>query len=233
MGLTLLAILTGALVLPGLVAVFFFYRSGWTKEADPILPEMSSPAGLVQIGCWATLVHLIYAFVLWALGHLPRCVDLPLADPYRALDGSGAALASSSDRLALFAGLFFLVLLAAALGTLVGEVVKVFSDRSIFHGPLIEIIEKADGPNAWITAFVLTKIENGDICLGYEGVVTSLTRDADLLPAKVVLKDVRQFRIKISEPESQRKEQGRPMDYLVLSAADWHNIAFRVYLVED
>lgn len=233
MGLTLLAILTGALILPGLVAVFFFYRSGRTKEADPILPEMSSAAGLVQIGCLATLVHLVYAFILWALRDVPLCCNLPPADPYRALDASGASLATSGGRLGLFAGLFLLLVLAAVLGSLVGKCFKVFSNRAIFHGPLIEIIEKADGPDAWITAFVLTRIENGDTFLGYEGVVTSLTRDADLLPAKVVLRDVRQFRILISEPGSQRKEEGKPMDYLILNATDWHNIAFRVYLVED
>ncbi len=233
MGLTLVAILTGALLLPGLIAVYFFYRTGRTKEADPVIPSLGSPLGLAQIGSFAVAVHFVYALILWIVSRMPSRIDLPLADPYRVLDPSGAALTTSEDRLALFSGLGFLLVTAAALGHILGELFRIRANRTIFHGPLNAVLDKADGPDAFITAYVLTKIEHAGMVLGYEGTVTALTRDAELLPARVVLKDARPFRIDIAKGGSKREEDGPVMDCIVINSTDWHNIALRVYQIED
>lgn len=234
MGLTLIAVLAGALLLPGFVGVHFFYRQGRTTESDPVVPSLNTPFGISIIGGFSVLVHAIYACGLRIVSSFPPCFNWPLANPYvllgKAVVDNGV---NTSAMISLFSGLLLLMFTAMVVGTIVGQIALSASDGTVFYGPLKDILEKANGPDAWITAYVLTKIEHEGVVLGYEGNVVTITRDNERLPVKVVLKDARPFRIDSAETRDRRKEEGMVMDYLVLSSEDWHNIAFRVYLIED
>ncbi|MEJ2407905.1 MAG: hypothetical protein P8Y58_05450 [Novosphingobium sp.] len=232
LGTSLVAILTAAFLLPGLVAVYFFYRAGQTAEADPVLPSMGSPEGLVQFGCFAIGVHLLYVTGLWLVSSDHPCIPLPLADPYSVLRSGSPGLDSREEQFAVFAGLVMLNLTAAGFGILTGEIVRGAGRLSIFYGPLTDLLRHARGPEAFITAYVLTRTEQNGYTLGYEGIVTSLVRDSKKLPAVVVLKDVTPFRIKASSRAARREPAGRPIENLILRGEDWQNIAFRVYRIE-
>lgn len=186
-----------------------------------------------MIGGFSVLVHVIYSFGQKIVADFPPYFDWPPADPYILLGTTGAPGITPSVVLSVFSGLLLLVITSMVVGIVVGRIVLSASDGTIFHGPLKDILEKADGPDAWITAYVLTKIEHEGVVLGYEGNVVTIARDSERLPVKVVLKDARPFRISSTMAEERRKEEDMVMDYLVLSAEDWHNIAFRVYRIED
>jgi hypothetical protein len=77
-------------------------------------------------------------------------------------------------------------------------------------------------------AYVITKISVGERFVGYQGTVDSLFPDADRFLTKIVLKDAVPFYITFGE------EADQLIDWVVLNAADWHNVAFRVFqLIDD
>lgn len=227
MGLTLIAILTGAMLLPGIVAAHFFYRAGKTGEVDPLVPALGSPTGIAQVGALSVIVHVAFVAGLWAVSQLPHWTALPLANPYRFFRDDSHGLVDLTDAFALMSGLSWLMLVAVVVGRGIGELYMRLSNRSIFYGPMNQLVIAADGPNRFITAYVLTKIEHEGAILGYEGVVENLARDADRLPTSVVLSDARPFKVLLGEES--RQEVGTEIDWIALSASDWHNIAFRVY----
>lgn len=106
-------------------------------------------------------------------------------------------------------------------------------DASVFYGPLAKIIQSSSGDDKFITAYVLSKIEEGSRLVGYQGTVDSLFRDADRYPSKVVLKDVVPFYLELADSSPVRHESDQLIAWLVISAADWHNIAFRVFQLVD
>ncbi|HTU09859.1 MAG TPA: hypothetical protein VMG08_03085 [Allosphingosinicella sp.] len=233
MGLTLVAILTAALLLPGIVAARFFYLAGETPEVEVPIPSLSSANGIWLVGALSVAVHVVYVLLLKLIEQLPPLLPLPLANPYllfvepirtHALDAAWA----------LFSGLAFLTLIAMFLGYLFGLAALKWQDKSRFYGPISDVIESAKGDDKFITAYVLTKIQENGRLVGYEGTVDSLFRDGDRFPAKVVLKDVVAFYLTLGDDGPERKETDQFIDWLILSAGDWHNIAFRVYqLVEE
>ena len=92
MGLTLLAILATALLLPGILAMRAYYRAGRVAEADPVFPPLSGVEGLALAGVFCIAVHLVYAVLLAAFAKLPMVIPWPLADPYAVF-----ALRSNAD----------------------------------------------------------------------------------------------------------------------------------------
>ena len=46
MGLTLIAILTAALLLPGIMAAWAFFQAAQTNEVESSVPSLSTPEGL-------------------------------------------------------------------------------------------------------------------------------------------------------------------------------------------
>lgn len=77
-------------------------------------------------------------------------------------------------------------------------------------------------------------MSEGTRFVGYQGTVDSLFRDDDRFPTKVVLKDVVPFYLELGDDSPVRKEAKQVIDWLVITADDWHNIAFRVFqLVDD
>ena len=133
-----------------------------------------------------------------------------------------------------FSGIFLLCALAVLIGLIAGSVALRCLDKSLVYGPLADVIDSAKGDDKFITAYVVSKISEGNRMIGYQGTVDSLFRDQDRFPAKVVLKDVVPFYLTLGEDGPKHDEAEQWIDWLVLRAEDWHNIAFRVYqLIDD
>lgn len=233
MGLTLLAIFTAALLLPGIIAARAFYFAGQTREVEVPVPSLSTPNGISLVGGFSVFIHAAYVAALLLVSRLPTFIPLPLADPYRVLvarpDTSALDLAWS-----FLSGLLLLCTLAGLVGLVAGLLALKCLDKSLVYGPLADVIESAKGDDKFITAYVISKITEGDRLIGYQGTVDSLFRDEDRFPSKVVLKDVVPFYLTLGEDGPKRNEADQWIDWLVLRADDWHNIAFRVYqLVDD
>jgi hypothetical protein len=230
-GLTLLAILTAALLLPGLVAVAAFYAAAETKEVDVPIPALSTADGIARVGVFALLVHLIYIGLLAADSVLPSFVPLPQANPYQFFSTT-VELGGIEGAFSLLGGLLFLSVLAYPVGRMVGWFYMTFSDQSIFYGPMTDLLAQAQGDNAFITAYVISKIAEGDRLVGYQGTIVSIVHDDDRYPKKLVLKDVVPFYLKLGDAAPARIESKQPIDWITLTADDWHNVAFRVFRVE-
>lgn len=233
MGLTLVAILTAALLLPGIIAARFFYFAGETREFEVPVPPLSSANGIALVGGFSVGVHALYVLILKLAAQLPPFIPLPLANPYL-LFVESTELSALDAAWVLFSGLAFLAIMAVITGFLTGRAALAIAGKSRFYGPLSDIVESAKGDDKFITAYVLSKIQNDERLIGYQGTVDSLYRDGDRFPSKVVLKDVVPFYLRFGESAPERDEADQLIDWLVLSADDWHNIAFRVYqLVEE
>lgn len=232
MGLTLIAILTAALLLPGIVGARAFYGSAETNEMEVPTPPLSTSEGIALVGTMSVIVHLVYATGLRIVAAIPPRVSLPLADPYTYFAASPPSATGLDAAFALFSGLVFLCALAAPIGRIAGLAVLKRGDKSRFYGPLSEIIQQAAGDDRFIVAYVISKIEKDDKLVGYQGTVVSLFRDEDRYPSKVILKDVAPFYLKLDDDAPRRHETTETIDILVLTSAEWHNIAFRVYRVE-
>lgn len=232
-GLTLVAIFTAALLLPGIIAARAFYFAGQTREVEVPVPSLSTPDGISLVGGFSVLIHAVYVASLQFISELPALIPLPLANPYRALTASEETVPLDLAW-SFLSGLFLLCALAVAVGLIAGVLAIKFLDKSLVYGPLADVIENARGDDKFITAYVVSKISEGDRLIGYQGTVDSLFRDEDRFPAKVVLKDVVPFYLTLGVDGPKRNEADQWIDWLVLRADDWHNIAFRVYqLVDD
>ena len=232
MGLSLVAVLTAALLLPGIIATRILYQAGRTREAEPAIPPMTSPEGIGIIGAFSVGIHLIYVSILGAISLLPPLVPLPLADPYALLFGKAPTGRPVALAFALFGGLAWLCLLALGVGFVTGRVVLRRGAGEFFHGPLQEIVVQGAGGNTFTVAYVLTKMEREGRMVGYRGTVARLLYDADRFPAKLLLKDVVAFTLDITGDAPRRREQGSNIAWLALAAADWHNVAFRTWRIE-
>jgi hypothetical protein len=106
--------------------------------------------------------------------------------------------------------------------------------RLIF-GWLTDLVEAAASGAPLITAFVVTDIQNGDLCLGYEGFVLNLAVDADKQITAVVLGDAGAFYLKMDADAVERIpiQRETPIAQIYLDKTRIKNIAFRVYAFED
>lgn len=232
MGLTLLAILTAAMLLPGIIAARFYYSAGQTKEVDVPVPSLSTPEGISLVGGLSVGVHSTYILILWTLPKITTAGYLPLANPYLVLSDpaptDGTVIAWS-----LFTGLLFLSLIAIFFGAIFGKIILKIQGKSRFYGPLTDIITSSVGDDKFITAYIITKVSDGGRLLGYQGTVDSLFRDSDRFPSKVILRDAVPFYLDLIDGGPKRIESSQLIDWLVISADDWHNVAFRVFQVVD
>ena len=233
MGLTLIAIFTAALLLPGIVAARSFYWAAQTREVDVVTPSLSSSDGIALVGCFSVAVHFFYVAVLMAISKAPSCLPFPLANPYALFAQESSGVATLQSTYAFISGLAFLCLIAVVVGYLAGRVILLREDKSLFYGPLTDIIHSAQGDDTFIVAYIISKIAHDSRLLGYQGTVVSLFRDDDRYPSKVILKDVAPFYLEIGDEQPTRRELKESIDWLTLAADDWHNIAFRVYRLED
>lgn len=231
MGLTLIAILTAALLLPGILSAWFFFRAASTSEIEAPVPSLSTPEGIALVGAFSVIVHFVYSLILQIVSMLPS-TQLPLANPYAlfAMHPDGHPLQAAYE---LFSGLLCLCATAILIGNVTGRLMMRRADKSFFYGPLSDLLTSGHGDDAFITAYVISRIEEGRRVLGYQGVIVSLFRDVDRFPSKVVLRDAVPFYIELEEERPRRVEGTQIIDWLVLTADEWHNIAFRVYRLED
>lgn len=233
MGLTLLAILATALLLPGILAMRSYYRAGRVAEADPVFPPLSGVEGLALAGVFCIAVHAVYAILLAEFARLPALVPLPLADPYAVFALRSNADLTRSHVIGLLLGLIGLGVTGELAGRIAAWLGKRYGDPGVFHGPLADILTLNVGPNDFINAYVLTKTDVEGGILGYQGTVVSLIRDADRFPVKVVMRNVAIFYLELTGERPRRREVGESIDWIALSSEEWRNIAFRVILVEE
>lgn len=233
MGLTLVAILTAALLLPGIVSARAFYFSAQTNEVEVPTPSLSTSEGIALVGSFSVAVHFLYVILLFCISRVDPFIPLPLSNPYIFLADDVTGLGTLSSAYALFSGLVFLCGLAAIIGFLFGKLLLLRDDKSTFYGPLSDVLHSAQGDDHFIVAYVVSKIVQENRLLGYQGTVASLFRDGDRYPNKVVLKDVAPFYLEMSDDGPVRHESDESIDWIALSSDDWHNIAFRVYRVEN
>ena len=233
MGLTLIAIFTAALLLPGIIAARAFYFAGQTREVEVPVPSLSTPNGISLVGGFSVVTHVIYAGSLQFISGMRERIPLPLADPYHLFETT-PGIPALDLAWSFLSGLLLLSVLAVIVGLIVGWLALKFLDKSLIYGPLADVIESAKGDDKFITAYVVSKISEGDRFIGYQGTVDSLVRDEDRFPTKIVLKDVIPFYLTLGTDGPQRLEADQWIDWLVLRSDDWHNIAFRVFqLVDD
>lgn len=210
MGLTLIAILTAALLLPGILAARAFFLASQTNEVEASVPSLSSPNGIALVGGFSTAVHFAYVLLLRAITVLP-IIPIPLADPY-ALFSPDPPTKTLESAYALFSGLVGLSIVALILGYAAGWLLMRRKDKSIFYGPLSEMLEGGHGGDSVISAYVLSKIGDEKRVFGYQGTVVSLFRDPDRFPNKIVLKDVVPFYLHMAPNGPRRQETDQPID---------------------
>jgi len=233
MGLTLIAILTTALLLPGIVAARVFYQASKTKEVEPAIPSLSSTDGIALVGLFSVAVHVVFVIALMAVTALPPVTALPAADPYILFTPAAAHVSSLHAASALVGGLAWLCIIAAGLGFAGGKIMMRTGDASIFYGALSEVITRGHGADRFVAAYVLTKMRHDGRMVGYQGTVVSLLRDADRFPAKIVLRDASLFYLDIAGERPERREHGRLIDWIALTAEGWENVAFKVFAIEN
>lgn len=233
MGLTLIAILTAALLLPGILAARAFYQASKTGEVEPSIPTLSSMDGIALVGLFSVVVHVAFVAALTAIASLPPVLPLPLADPYQLFTAEGGRLPGRDAAFALFFGLAWLCATALVVGFAGGRLMMRLGDKSIFYGALADVIAAGAGDNRFIAAYVLTKIRHDRRAIGYQGSVHSLIRDDDRFPAKLVLKNASIFYLDFGGDQPERREQPGLIDWITLSSADWENVAFQVIEMTD
>lgn len=233
MGLTLIAILTAALLLPGIIAARSFYHASKTGEVEPSIPALSSMDGIALVGLFSVIVHFVYATGLVIAMSVPSITTMPAANPYQLFTTDAGHLSGLHAAFSLFFGLIMLCLTALVSGYVGGRLVMRWGDKSVFYGSLADIIASGEGEQRFITAYVLTKVRHDARAIGYQGTVVSLIRDADRFPTKILLKNVSVFYLDFDGPIPVRKEHADPIDWIALSKDDWDNIAFKVFKVFD
>lgn len=234
MGFTIVAILTGALLLPGIIFICTFYIAGWTDEVAVEPPPLSSimTVGIVGVATLAT--HFAWAVVLYVNDCIEPLFSVPMANPYLFMSDHLEGMSSSDGIFGLFSGLLWVSAVGGILGFAAGKGYLKRKDQSLFYGPLQKVVTQAEGPNAFVSAYVLVKIQHDDKILGYEGVVHRFSQDSDRNPSSVTLKDVSVFQLVLGERGPRRVEGRSSMDWITISSAEWSNIAVKVWrVVED
>ncbi|WP_295527806.1 hypothetical protein [Novosphingobium sp. Chol11] len=233
MGATLLAILAGALLLPGIIATQSFFRSARTAAVDPPLPALTSSEGVALVGGFSVVVHALFVSGLAGLHLFAPLIALPWADPYIFAEARLAAMSGNAAAFALFWGLFWLCGVAVLIGALAGRLCLRWGKHAILYGPLSQVYLQGNAPRRFITAYVLTKVSHEGKVLGYEGIVESLAHDAGRYPAQVILRDAESFTLDFSAVVPVRAKAGIRIDWIVLNREEWANIAFSVYELAD
>ncbi|RJX69177.1 hypothetical protein D6858_04605 [Tsuneonella suprasediminis] len=222
---TLLAIVAGALVLPGIFAVWAFYRTARTDEIDLPLPGLKSAAGLGQIGAFALASHLVFAGLLLALVNSECGAWVASFNPYikTVPDDPDELLRTIAG--ALF-GLMILSLIALLLGLLAGEIVLSLGKGAMFYGAFSELFVAGKGSSKFIYGYILTKLEKNGSIIGYQGTVTSFIPGEDRFPEKIQLSNASMFTLNLYT--GKRREFDTKIKSIALHRDEWSNIAFKV-----
>lgn len=227
MGITIAAVLTAALLLPGIVGLSIFYTSVGTTEVKVTPPPLGTVTSLAIVGIIAVLAHMIWGSALAINAGLDPCIGVPPFDPYHLLFSTTGARISTAQIAAGMAGL----VCSCLVGGLIGRIGAVgnwkWRGRFLF-GWLYPIMEKAAPAQNYINAYVVTKVEkNGDI-LGYEGTVENLVLDEQRQIIGVTLNNVATFYLRLNKAGVKRINANSTLPHLVLRGEDYHNVALVV-----
>lgn len=227
MGITIAAVLTAALLLPGILGLSIFYSSVGTSEVKVTPPPLGAVTSIAIAGLISLIAHMMWSALLALNGVLPHCIPLPAFDPYSLLF---AAAGQQAGGLEMFAGMAGLIC-ACVVGGIVGRIAAAgtweWRGRFLF-GWLYPIIEKASPAENYINAYVVTKIENGSDTLGYEGTVENLVLDEQRQIVGVTLVNVATFYLRMNKDGVRRINAKSNLPHLVLRASDYHNVALVV-----
>ncbi len=228
------------LLAPGLgtyAGLFFGVHRGAFRPGAPA-PGSVLTLGVIVLGALAA--HTLWALIcaandVWAAHGLPA--------PLPAIPSAYAVLLSAADHRALggAGATVFLAtcaaLTAAAFG-LTAWTVQWTPVRPLYmrliYGWLSDLVERAGG-EPFVNAFVVTDTQTGNLVLGYEGAVASLSVNADKQITAIVLSDAVAFYLRLGEAAVERIpiQRETPIALIYLEQRQVRNIAFRVYAFED
>jgi len=227
LGITIAAVLTAALLLPGILGLSIFYSSVGTSEVKVTPPPLGTVTSIAIAGLVSLISHMAWSALLVLNGVLPHYIRLPAFDPYRLLFTATGQQVGGAE---MFAGMAGLVCACAA-GGIFGRIAAAgtweWRGRFLF-GWLYPIIEKASPAENYINAYVVTKIENGSDTLGYEGTVENLVLDEQRQIVGVTLINVATFYLRMNKDGIRRINAKSNLPHLVLRASDYHNVALVV-----
>ncbi|MEP2736733.1 MAG: hypothetical protein ABJP34_10595 [Erythrobacter sp.] len=231
MGITLLAILSGALLLPGIIAALTFFRISTTADQDvaSTMPSLGTPMGIAVAGFFTLIVNVTFIVCLILQRKLPDVVPMHESNPYILLFDIPNTMGGLHVMLSFGSGLIFLCILSVVVGHWTGKGFIRFEKNKLFYGPLSATFEKAKGDNKFIIAHVLSKVGNEFGQIGYEGILDQVTSDKNKCPTMLVLKDVTVFRLKQLKTVVKREDIDQRIGLLAIRSEDWHNIAFEIF----
>ena len=222
-------------------AGIFFSRRRDRFQASP--PPPNSIFSLALVGMAALGWHTIWALVL-ALNdgvcrHV-RCLAVPFEpDVYAATLAFGAkdhgAAVSASEVAAFLLTCSGLTLAAFAASSFAARSRRLTGLlRSPLYGMYAGLAEEAaeaasKSPTAYITAYVVTDLEESGASLGYFGVLENLQVGADKQVAGVALLDVGTFLLRVGRTVSRTANlRDAPIERMLISGSHIQNIAFEV-----
>jgi hypothetical protein len=235
-GFTIIAILSGALILPGICMLTAIFLASWTDELTPEPPPLNSALGITTVGLASIAVHTIWAAALvgnsWVIEKWGPIVAIPPANPYLFLSGDLQKFGDYADIFSLFSGLTAVCIIGVLMGRLGTWYIQQTGQQQLFGGPLTNLFKEAEGPDALVTCYIVSKINHEGVILGYEGKVVTLSRDAERNPISVTMEGVTTFYLKFSKTGMTRTVGSNQMDWLVVNKENWENIAFKVFVIE-
>lgn len=227
MGITIAAVLTAALLLPGIIGFSLFYSSVSTAEVKVTPPPLGTVTSLAVIGALSIIAHALWSGLLALNPLVPAVLPWPAWDPYRLIFLPSGSTATPADVWAAMAGL----LATCGIGGLAGWLAARGNIRwrgEFLFGWLYPIIEKAAPTENYINAYVVTKIEHGTDMLGYEGTVENLVLNEQRQIVGLTLINVSSFYLRMTSERVRRVNAHSNLRHLVLRDTDYHNVALVV-----
>lgn len=224
---------------PGFVAyVAFAAASRHSHLSITERPNSLASAMLVLFG--ALFAHTCASFAFWFqewcanLGWFPFLQIGFDPNPYKAFFRGSEQFQAANQNVAGFVA--FTLFSSLALGFLTGkaayragcsDILRNFV-RPDFVGWALDLADKVAGPDEVVTAYILSKIQNGQYCAGYEGMVEKLSLGANGEIRAIVLKSVDRFVVRIDFRGLARPSihETTPMELLTISAEEISNVSF-------
>lgn len=225
--MTIAAVLTAALLLPGVIGLSIFYSNVGTSEVKVTPPPLGAVTSIAIAGMLSVISHVLWSALLALNEVLPHYIPTPAFDPYRLLFSPKDQLLSSTEMFAGLIGLVCTCIVGGICGRIAAAGTWEWRSRYLF-GWLYSIIEKAGPAENYINAYVVTKIENDSDTLGYEGTVENLVLDEQRQIVGVTLINVATFYLRMNKNDVRRINANSNLPHLVLRASDYHNVALVV-----
>jgi hypothetical protein len=212
------------------------FLSSWTDEQTLEPPPLNSALSIAIIGLASIAVHTFWALLLvgnsWFVGRSGPLLDMPAANPYLFLSGDLKKFADYRDIYSLFSGLIMVCIVGVLMGRVGAWCMQRTNQQQIFGGTLTNLFKEAEGPDALVTCYIVSKINHEGTILGYEGKVISLSQDSERNPIAVTMQGVTTFYLKFTDTGITRLTGSNELDWLVVNKENWENIAFKVFVVE-